>query len=286
MRQVYLEGILGEKFGRDWNLAVNSPAEALTAIMAQRPGMKQFLISGDGVQGYEVLIDGESVVTEDELLLKDPGMGQTYTFVPVIGGSKNSTMMMILGVTLIAVTGGFGGAFVPGFMGNAVAGAGAVAGGTATAAQAAILGIETGAVLSATNVAALHAATTTSAMLATQGLGYLGVGLVLGGAAMMLAPDVPDQNSAEQAENYLFGGPINTVKQGQPIPLVYGRAIVGSKTISASVFTNTSRQKLTAGRKMVGIPNFRTDGSKSGTNNIAQEQGGYNWLNIGPNIGM
>ena len=194
--------------------------------------------------------------------------------------------MMILGVTLIAVTGGFGGAFVPGFMGNAVAGAGAVAGGTATAAQAAILGIETGAVLSATNVAALHAATTTSAMLATQGLGYLGVGLVLGGAAMMLAPDVPDQNSAEQAENYLFGGPINTVKQGQPIPLVYGRAIVGSKTISASVFTNTSRQKLTAGRKMVGIPNFRTDGSKSGTNNIAQEQGGYNWLNIGPNIGM
>ena len=286
MRQVYLEGILGEKFGRDWNLAVNSPAEALTAIMAQRPGMKQFLISGDGVQGYEVLIDGESVVTEDELLLKDPGMGQTYTFVPVIGGSKNSTMMMILGVTLIAVTGGFGGAFVPGFMGNAVAGAGAVAGGTATAAQAAILGIETGAVLSATNVAALHAATTTSAMLATQGLGYLGVGLVLGGAAMMLAPDVPNQNSAEQAENYLFGGPINTVKQGQPIPLVYGRAIVGSKTISASVFTNTSRQKLTAGRKMVGIPNFRTDGSKSGTNNIAQEQGGYNWLNIGPNIGM
>ena len=107
MRQVYLEGILGEKFGRDWNLAVNSPAEALTAIMAQRPGMKQFLISGDGVQGYEVLIDGESVVTEDELLLKDPGMGQTYTFVPVIGGSKNSTMMMISGVTLIAVTGGF-----------------------------------------------------------------------------------------------------------------------------------------------------------------------------------
>ena len=80
---------------------------------------------------------------------------------------------------------------------------------------------------------------------------------------MMLAPDVPDGgNSSEKAENYLFGGPVNTVKQGEPIPLVYGRAIVGSKTISASVFTNTSRQKLTAGRKMVGIPNFRTDGSK------------------------
>ena len=101
-------------------------------------------------------------------------------------------------------------------------------------------------------------------MLATQGLGFLGTALMLGGAAMMLAPDVPDGTSSEKAENYLFSGPVNTVKQGQAIPLVYGRAIVGSKTISASVFTNTSRQKITAGRKMVGIPNFRTDGSQSG----------------------
>lgn len=281
MRKVYLEGQLGEKFGAEWSLDVASPAEALQAIMAQRPGLKSFLAQAEGIQGYEVIIDDEPV-NEQELLLRDPGGQQSYSFVPVIGGSKNSTLMMILGVTLIAVTGGFGGAFVPGFMGNAVAGAGAVAGGTATAAQAAILGVEAGAVLSAGNVAALHAATSTTAMLATQGLGYLGMGLLLGGAAMMLAPDVPDQGSAEQAENYLFGGPVNTVKQGEPIPLVYGRAIVGSKTISASVFTNTSRRKLTAGRKMVGIPNFRTDGSKSGTNNIAQDRSGYNWINIGP----
>ena len=281
MRKVYLEGQLGEKFGEEWSLDVASPAEALQAIMAQRPGLKSFLAQAEGIQGYEVIIDDEPV-NEQELLLRDPGGQQSYSFVPVIGGSKNSTLMMILGVTLIAVTGGFGGAFVPGFMGNAVAGAGAVAGGTATAAQAAILGVEAGAVLSAGNVAALHAATSTTAMLATQGLGYLGMGLLLGGAAMMLAPDVPDQGSAEQAENYLFGGPVNTVKQGEPIPLVYGRAIVGSKTISASVFTNTSRRKLTAGRKMVGIPNFRTDGSTSGTNNIAQDRSGYNWINIGP----
>ena len=286
MRKVYLEGQLGEKFGEEWSLDVASPAEALQAIMAQRPGLKSFLAQAEGIQGYEVIVDDEPV-NEQELLLRDPGGQQSYSFVPVIGGSKNSTLMMILGVTLIAVTGGFGGAFVPGFMGNAVAGAGAVAGGTATAAQAAILtqaGVQTaaGAVLSSPNVAALHAATSTTAMLATQGLGYLGMGLLLGGAAMMLAPDVPDQGSAEQAENYLFGGPVNTVKQGEPIPLVYGRAIVGSKTISASVFTNTSRRKLTAGRKMVGIPNFRTDGSKSGTNNIAQDRSGYNWINIGP----
>ena len=264
MRKIYLEGQLGEKFGEEWSLDVSSPAEALQAIMAQRPGMRQFITSSEGIQGYEVLVDNKSIDMLEELVIQDPSMKQSYTFVPVIGGSKSAGLMMVLGVALIAVTGGFGGAFVPGFMSGAVAGSSAVAGGVATAAQAAALGLAEGAVLSAANVAALQAATTTAAMLATQGLGFLGTALILGGAAMMLAPDVPDGTSSEKAENYLFGGPVNTVKQGQAIPLVYGRAIVGSKTISASVFTNTSRQKLTAGRKMVGIPNFRTDGSQSG----------------------
>ena len=80
----------------------------------------------------------------------------------------------------------------------------------------------------------------------------------------MLSPDVPDGNESEKAENYLFSGPINTVKQGQPIPLVYGRAIVGSKTVSASIFTTTSWQKISKERALVGITDFRTPGSRSG----------------------
>ena len=46
MRKIYLEGPLGQKFGEEWNLNVNSPSEALTAIMAQRPGMRQFITDG------------------------------------------------------------------------------------------------------------------------------------------------------------------------------------------------------------------------------------------------
>ena len=173
--------------------------------------------------------------------------------------------MMVLGVTLIAVTGGFGLGIAAPFMASSGT---AVAGAAAGSAAAAGTTIASGATLTKIGM----------------GLNYLGMGLLLGGAAMMLAPDVPDQGSAEQAENYLFGGPVNTVKQGEPIPLVYGRAIVGSKTISASVFTNTSRQKLTAGRKMVGIPNFRTDGSKSGQTANTTRYQNQGW-NIGP-IGM
>ena len=290
MRKVYLEGQLGEKFGAEWNLAVNSPAEALSAIMAQRPGMRQYLASAEGVQGYEVLVDNESIDTQEELVLQNPSMKQSYTFVPVIGGSKSSGLMMVLGVTLLAATGGLAGFGISGFMTGsaslvgaeaaaltavelaAVGGAGAIGTTGLTAAQA----------LAASQAAGIAAGgAAKAAVLATQGLGYLGTGLMLGGAAMMLTPDVPDGTSSEKAENYLFSGPVNTMKQGESIPLVYGRAIVGSKTISASIFTNTSRQKLTAGRKMVGIPNFRTDGSKSGTGAITQSAPNSWWPNTG-----
>lgn len=268
MRKVYLEGPLGEKFGQEWNLNVSSPSEALTAIMAQRPGMRQFITESEGIQGYEVLIDNEPMNMLEDLVINDPAAAQSYTFVPVIAGSKSSGLLMVLGVTLIAMTGGLGGAFVPGFMKGAVAGSTAVAGGAATAAQASIIGggMTAGATLTAANVATLTAATTKAAMLGVQGLGYLGMGLLLGGAAMMLTPDTPDSESAEQAENYLFSGPSNTVKQGEPIPLVYGRAIVGSKTISASIFTESSREKISKNRNMVGIDDFREPGSKHNFN--------------------
>ena len=259
MKQVILEGRLGEEFGSEWNLEVNSPAEAIHAIMAQRPAMRQFLADTTNIQGYEVIIGDNHAEVLEELVLNNPG-DEKYTFVPVICGSKSSTLMMVLGVTLMVATGGFGTAIAAPFMassGTAVAGAAAgsaAAAGTTLAAGATLTTLGTG-------------------------LSYLGTGLLLGGAAMMLAPDVPDGNSSEKSENYLFGGPVNTVKQGEPIPLVYGRAIVGSKTISASLFTNTSRKKLSAGRKMVGIPSFRTDGSQSGENSNTS---GYSWQNTLP----
>ena len=284
MRKVYLEGPLGQKFGEEWDLNVSSPAEALTAIMTQRPGMRQFLSESEGIQGFEVLIDGESVGIEEEMLIQNPTGNQSYTFVPVIAGSKSSGLMMILGVTLIAMTGGlasFGLGTGVGFMGAGSAGAGLVgtsaAGLTGTAATglagavaaggtgatALSMGLVTEAGLLTLSGAAAAAGTSTTAILATQGLGLLGGAMLLGGAAMMLTPDVPDSESAEQAENYLFGGPSNTVKQGEPIPLVYGRAIVGSKTISASIFTETSREKLSKNRNLVGISGFREAGSQT-----------------------
>lgn len=278
MRKVYLEGILGQKYGEEWTLNVASPAEALSAIMAQRPGMKQFLAESEGIQGYEVLINDESITSEAELVLNEPAMTQSYSFVPVVAGSKSKAMMMVLGVTLIAVTGGFGAAFVPPFMGAAVTG-GAMVGTTAvagTAAATAAAGVAGGITAAGTfSVAGAAAAASTSSMaiLATSAAGSMGVGLLLAGVASMLMPEPPEGSNAESAQNYLFSGPVNNVKQGGPVPLVYGRAIVGSTTISGSVYSTTSRQKVSSTRALVGIPNFRQGGSTFGQNaNTGQNQ--------------
>jgi predicted phage tail protein len=271
MRKVYLEGMLGEKFGSEWNLAVNSPAEAIQAIAAQRSGFKQYLIEGENIQGYDVLV-GDEQVSLEECMLTNPSMSQSYTFTPIIAGSKNAGIMMILGIALIAMTGGFGAAAIPGMFGAAGTGAGmvgatAVAGTEAFIAASAVGGISAAGTFTMAGAAAA-AGTTVTGILAFQGAAYLGMGLLLGGASMLLAPDTPDGTTASKAENYLFSGPVNTVKQGEPIPLVYGRMITGSKTIMGSLFTNSSsnesQHKLAKTRKLVGIGGFRNDGDKHG----------------------
>lgn len=64
----------------------------------------------------------------------------------------------------------------------------------------------------------------------------VGVSLALGGVAQMLAPQPkfngPDE---EQQPSYVFNGPVNTTAQGQPVPVGYGRMIVGSAVISAGI---------------------------------------------------
>lgn len=248
MRKVYLEGILGDKFGYEWNLNVATVGEAISAISSQRQGFRSFLLDDKGAQGYEILFGKENgVETAEELSINLPST-QSISIVPVIGGSKSGGIFMVLaGVVLIAATGGLGFAGLPAFTGTAAA-----TGGTASI----------GAMAAGAGVLAPGSLAGASAMVSN-----LGMGLVLGGVSMMLAPKVPDSTAgAKQAENYLFNGAINNVKQGTPVPLVYGRNIVGSTTISASLFSSTSRKKISRNRKLVGISDFRTAGSEYGEN--------------------
>lgn len=64
----------------------------------------------------------------------------------------------------------------------------------------------------------------------------IGVAMALGGVAQLLAPPPkPSGGNQEQEPSYVFDGAINTTSQGYPVPLGYGRLIVGSAVISAGI---------------------------------------------------
>lgn len=73
------------------------------------------------------------------------------------------------------------------------------------------------------------------------GGGYLtkvGIGLIAGGViSMIFAPSLPKISMAtnepvEKKVSRYFNGSVNTVGQGNPVPILYGRLLVGSQVIS------------------------------------------------------
>jgi predicted phage tail protein len=64
----------------------------------------------------------------------------------------------------------------------------------------------------------------------------IGVSLALGGISQLLAPTPPSPGVADATEpSFVFDGAVNTTSQGHPVPIGYGRLIVGSAVISAGL---------------------------------------------------
>lgn len=65
----------------------------------------------------------------------------------------------------------------------------------------------------------------------------LGTALVLGGIGQMLTktPSVKNQERPANLPSFVFNGAVNTTQQGNPVPVAYGRLIVGSQVISAGL---------------------------------------------------
>jgi predicted phage tail protein len=66
----------------------------------------------------------------------------------------------------------------------------------------------------------------------------VGISLVLGGVSQMLfkPPKAPDSAESEANKpSFIFNGAVNTSKQGNAVPVCYGRMVVGSQVISAGL---------------------------------------------------
>jgi predicted phage tail protein len=68
----------------------------------------------------------------------------------------------------------------------------------------------------------------------------IGASLVLGGVAQLISPQ-PKMGSLERGkeaarlESFSFSGIVNTSQQGLPVPIIYGRAFVGSAVLSSGL---------------------------------------------------
>lgn len=65
----------------------------------------------------------------------------------------------------------------------------------------------------------------------------MGAALALGGVAELLAPKPKTASEAQEEgkSSYYFNGAVNVTAQGSPVQLIYGRCLVGSQAISASM---------------------------------------------------
>lgn len=85
---------------------------------------------------------------------------------------------------------------------------------------------------------------------ATSPLIGLGLSMMAGGVMQMLSPQqhgLATQDSAGSGASYNFNGAVNTSAQGNPVPVLYGRAIVGSAVGSAGIYAHDQTWSPTAG---------------------------------------
>lgn len=219
MKVVKVYGALRKRLGQcRFQFEADTPAQAIKALCANFPGLDKWLIDSeqDGV-GYRVTIGKERIgEAEAGALLLPWSERDVFSITPVIAGAGQGAGSIFAGIGLVAlaiVLGPAAGGFLGLGMGLSGVTAGAVAGSAA-------MGIIGGAFASA--------------------VGFLGVSLVVGGVAQMLSPTptfsgLERGKEAARLESFTFSGITNTVQQGMPVPICYGRCYIGSAVISSGL---------------------------------------------------
>jgi predicted phage tail protein len=101
MVTIRLLGEVGRKFGRRFQLAVKTPAEALRALCVQIPELRQYLLeSGEKGINWRVVTDHAMGLEEDQLLWP---MSKRMVLAPIPAG-RGAVGKIIAGVALVALS--------------------------------------------------------------------------------------------------------------------------------------------------------------------------------------
>lgn len=185
MRNVYLHGDLGEKFGAKFRFDVATAREAGRALAVNFPGFSEYVAERRFrvVRGEPYSERGLDLGAED-IGFFELGDSDLH-IIPYTGGAGGKTggiLKVVLGIVLIAVS-----IFVP--------------------------------------------------FLQPAGF-FLGASLVLSGVSQLLTPTpkrLEPPEPPDKRQSFLFSGVQNVTEQGHPVPLVFGRMMVGSVVVSAGL---------------------------------------------------
>ena len=213
MTQVKLLGELGDKFGSDWTSESKSVRDVLKLIDCQVDGFKEYLQECHEKNIGFTIQNGEDFLDYTDLTLCRPKDTIIISAVPAGSGKGMGKILAAIAVLTFLI-------LRPDLFVHLAEGQELAEG--ANLFQA----IEGGANLG--------------------GWGYftmsMGMQLALMGIAEMTVPDAGEMTSDP---SFLFNGADNSIEQGQPVPLLYGKVKIGGVPISQQF--NPSRIKNTNG---------------------------------------
>lgn len=194
---IRLHGELGKEIGKNWNLSVSSIGQAIHGIeILSKRKLYKFLLNknNDGIQ-YKILVNKRELKFNDFKNVESVNNSEL-----IIHKSNLKT------IDIVPVIEGAGDAIADIFT--------------------TILGV----------------VLVVAGIIVSGGLGAAlivsGIGLTAAGVSSMLtkAPTFEPFQEFETGgrPSYLFSGPYNTTREGGPVPVVYGEAIVGSQAVAAN----------------------------------------------------
>jgi len=191
MRNIYLEGEMGHKFGTGFSMNAPTIKDVFACLDANDSSFKSYLVEcANNEIGFTIDIAGNQIDYNEELLM--PFNEGDITITPVPAGSKGIGKI-IKAVIIVYITfkmGGFG--FIQGMS-------------TATSFAAVAKGFAA--------LVALGVATS----------------LAMAGIMEMFAPDPSTDKDGESS--YLFNGSAQNIVEGDPVPVLYGKLRVPGQPV-------------------------------------------------------
>lgn len=201
MVTIKLLGELGRRFGRQFQLAVKTPAEAMRALCTQLPGMRQYLLeSGEKGVNWRVVTEHPDGLGEDQLLWP---LSKRMIVAPQPAG-RGGVGKIVAGVALVAAA-----VLVPGI----------------GAAAATIFGTQFGAVSLGLGAIGLSMVFGGVADLLTPTPKMPNVSKGAGGGISS------GRSREEQLNSFTFDKSNANTMQGEVVPVLYGERIIGNLPI-------------------------------------------------------